>query len=278
MGGKLIVGECCDGTTAKAMLQSEYGNYLNTTIDFQGDGAAWCTPVTAGKKGARRCQEEPEVDVIDLLQYKADAAKSIFPPKDIGKDENLWWFHAYAAVGLAGAIPLRNELVQWLQEDSAYDPAILKSHTQGCEICLNNIANQKHYLIGNVRRLLWENEEKHDIVVDKTDEKRFLHNLTLTDRLIGVLASLGANENGKEYIAGKLKDTNAMDEIPLKYSCDKNDCSGLAMDVAQSLHNLAVYLKKLAESPTAGIGSVIHSNPALVPAKPNQTTMQIGKI
>ena len=268
-GKKLIVGKCCDGTTAKATLQSNYGNYLTTTIDFQGDAAAWCTPVTAAKKGPRRCKEKPKIDVIDLLQYNANVATNMFPPKDIGKDENLWWYRAYTALALANMLPLRDGLVKWLKEDSAYDPAVLKSTTQDCELCLNNIDNQKHYLIGNVRRLLWVNEDKHDIVFDKTDEEKFYRYLTMTDRLIGILASLGTDDIGKEYISGKLRNLTKMDDIPLKYTCDKNDCAELALDVAHSLHNLAVYLKKLPPSSTAGIGAVIHSNPALVPAKPN---------
>ena len=266
-GKKLVVGECCDGTTPKTTFASHFGTYLKTTIDFQGD-ADWRTPMNVGNNGPRRCQEKPAVDVIDLLQYKADVATNVFPPKDIENDENRWWFRAYAALGLANMLPMRQKLVKWLKDDIVFDLANLRSKTLGCDICLSNKENQKHSLIGNVRRLLWDGEDKHEIVFARKtlESNRYLY---LTDRLVGTLASIGADAKGKQYISGQLKNITSMNDLAVEYTCNKDDCSELAIDVAKSLHNLAVYLNKLPKSSTTGIGPVIHSNPALVPSKPN---------
>lgn len=266
-GEKFILGSLCDGLSCEGNLPAKYKNYFKTTIDFIGN-AKWCTPVTAGKKGARRCKELPS-NVLDLLRYKSDVAANVFPPKDIDNAENLWLFRAYIALGLANFKTLRSDLVEWLKDDISYDPGVLKPTTQACDSCLGNVVNQKHYLIHNVRRLLWKDEEAHDIVAVKTQKLKYYRYLMLTDRLIGALVSIGSDDKGKEFISGELKNVKKMDDLPLQYTCNKDDCSGLAIDVVKSLHDLAVYVKKLPKSTTVGIGPVVHSNPALVPGKPN---------
>lgn len=102
---------------------------------------------------------------------------------------------AYAALGLANIKPLREGLVQWLKGERKYTPATLKSKLQGCPICLSNKDNQNHYLIKNVGRLLWDDEEKYDIVVDKTDMAIIYRYLALTDRLIATLAMISSQDS-----------------------------------------------------------------------------------